>query len=394
MYKLYIFDLDGTILNTLEDLAASTNAALQKHGFAERGIDEVRRFVGNGIGKLIERAVPEGTDAEVTAQVLEDFKAHYGEHCADRTRPYDGVIQVIESLRVWGVMTAVVSNKADFAVQELCRDYFPGLFDFVVGERENIRRKPCPDSANEVLRTLGVDKTEALYIGDSDVDIETAKNAGLDCVSVSWGFRDTDFLLAHGASVIIDQPNELLRFGPAADEVKEEYWDIYDAKKQKTGRRMKRNDWCLEDDEYHLTVLGVVRHADGRFLITQRVMTKQWAPGWWEVSGGAAMAGEDSMDAVLREVREETGLDVSGWQGGYQFTYHRENPGKGDNYFVDVYRFTGDFTEEDVHVQTEEAGGFKLATAEEIRALADQGIFLHYDSIRKVFEDQSDKIYQ
>ena len=166
-----------------------------------------------------------------------------------------------------------------------------------------------------------------------------------------------------------------------------ELWDIYDCHKQKTGRTMKRNDWCLADDEYHLTVLGVVRHTDGRFLITKRVMTKQWAPGWWEVSGGAAMAGEASEEAVLREVQEETGLDVSGWDGGYQFTYHRENPGKGDNYFVDVYRFTGDFEVSDLHLQEEETAGYMLATVDEIKAFAKEGIFLHYDSIKAVFED-------
>lgn len=165
-----------------------------------------------------------------------------------------------------------------------------------------------------------------------------------------------------------------------------EFWDIYDKNKQKTGRTMKKNDWCLKDDEYHLTVLGVVQHTDGRFLITQRVMTKAWAPGWWEVSGGAAQAGEESKDAALREVLEETGLDVSHFEGGYQFSYHRENPGEGDNYFVDIYRFTGDFTEDDVKVQEEECLGYKLATADEIKALADEGIFLHYDSIKQVFE--------
>lgn len=164
-----------------------------------------------------------------------------------------------------------------------------------------------------------------------------------------------------------------------------EFWDIYDKNKEKTGRTMKRNDWCLADDEYHLTVLGVVRRTDGKYLITKRVMTKQWAPGWWEVSGGAAMAGETSKEAVLREVREETGLDVSGWEGGYQFTYHRENPGKGDNYFVDVYRFTGDFTEDDLHIQKEETDGYMLATLDDIKAFAKEGIFLHYDSIQKVF---------
>ena len=133
-----------------------------------------------------------------------------------------------------------------------------------------------------------------------------------------------------------------------------ELWDIYDSNKQRTGRTMKRNDWCLKDGEYHLTVLGVVVRPDGKFLITQRVMTKAWAPGWWEVSGGAAQAGEDSQDAVKREILEETGLDVTGCEGGYLFTYHRENPGKGDNYFVDVYRFIKDFDEKEVKPQEEE----------------------------------------
>ena len=146
-----------------------------------------------------------------------------------------------------------------------------------------------------------------------------------------------------------------------------EYWDIYDKNKQLTGRKMKRNDWCLKEDEYHLT--------------------KAWAPGWWEVSGGAAQAGESSEEAVRREVLEETGLDVNGCVGGYMFTYHRENPGEGDNYFVDVYRFEKDFKEEDLHLQTEETAGYKIATADEIKALADEGIFLHYDSIKRVFEE-------
>lgn len=164
-----------------------------------------------------------------------------------------------------------------------------------------------------------------------------------------------------------------------------ELWDIYDADKRKTGRTMKRNDWCLKDGEYHLTVLGVVARTDGRFLITKRVMTKAWAPGWWEVSGGACQAGEESEEAVKREILEETGLDVSGFDGGYLFTYHRENPGEGDNYFVDVYRFVGDFEETDVHPQEAETDGFMLATAKEIQALAAEGIFLHYDSIKQAF---------
>lgn len=165
-----------------------------------------------------------------------------------------------------------------------------------------------------------------------------------------------------------------------------EYWDIYDENKKTTGRTMKRNDWCLKDGEYHLTVLGVVARPDGTFLITKRVMTKAWAPGSWEVSGGAAQAGEDSYDAVLREVKEETGLDVSDARGGYLFTYKRENPGEGDNYFVDVYRFIMDVKDDDLHLQMEETDGYKFATLDEIKAVAAEGKFLHYDSIKQAFE--------
>ena len=164
-----------------------------------------------------------------------------------------------------------------------------------------------------------------------------------------------------------------------------EYWDIYDSNKQRTGRTMKRNDWCLKDGEYHLTVLGVIQRPDGKLLITRRAMDKAWAPGWWEVAGGAAMAGEDSQDAVAREILEETGLDVQGCDGGYLFTYKRENPGEGDNYFVDVYRFVIDFEESDLQLQLQETTGYKLATLEEIQAFAQEGIFLHYNSIKEAF---------
>ena len=149
---------------------------------------------------------------------------------------------------------------------------------------------------------------------------------------------------------------------------------------------MKRNDWCLKDGEYHLTVLGVIMRPDQKFLITKRVMTKAWAPGWWEVSGGAAQAGESSEEAVRREIREETGLDVEGCEGGYQFSYKRENPGEGDNYFVDIYRFEMDVKEEDVHIQTAEAMGFQFADLDTIKKLAEQDKFLHYNSIKQAFE--------
>ncbi|MCM1106268.1 MAG: NUDIX domain-containing protein [Blautia sp.] len=166
-----------------------------------------------------------------------------------------------------------------------------------------------------------------------------------------------------------------------------ELWDIYDKHKKRTGRTMERNRFTLADDEYHLTVLGVIRRPDGRFLITKRVMTKAWAPGWWEVSGGAAIAGEESEEAVRRELMEETGLDVADAKGGYLFSYKRENPGEGDNYFVDIYRYEMEVDESDIQLQSEETDGFRFATAEEIRELAGQGIFLHYDSIKRVFED-------
>jgi len=167
-----------------------------------------------------------------------------------------------------------------------------------------------------------------------------------------------------------------------------ELWDIYDSNKQLTGRTMQRNDWHMKPGEYHLTVLGVIRRPDGTFLITRRVLTKAWAAGWWEVSGGGVQAGETSFEAVCREVREETGLDVRHAEGGYLFSYRRDNPEEGDNYFVDIYRFEMDVKEEDVKIRESEASGFCFADAGQIRELGRQGIFLHYDSIRDVFEKE------
>lgn len=173
---------------------------------------------------------------------------------------------------------------------------------------------------------------------------------------------------------------------------KEEYWDIYDLGKNPTGRTMRRNDWKRLGKDYHLCVLGVLKRPDGRFLITRRVMSKSWAPGWWEVPGGAAMAGETSREAVNREVREETGLDVSACAGGYVFTYHREDPDEGNNYFEDVYCFELDFSADDVKIRREEALEFRLAKAEEIRTLADRGIFLHYQSLLRIFEKKPEGV--
>lgn len=208
-YKLAIFDMDGTILNTIDDLAASLNFALEKCGYSARTTDEVLSFVGNGIGKLIERGVPQGCTPEETDKVFSVFMEHYAVHCADRTAPYSGITGLLENLRRNGCLTAVVSNKADSAVKELCERYFPGLFDYAVGERSGILRKPAPDSVNEVLDKLGTDRENAVYIGDSEVDIETAKNAGMDSIIVEWGFRKKDFLIEKGAETIVSSPGEI-----------------------------------------------------------------------------------------------------------------------------------------------------------------------------------------
>lgn len=208
-YKLAIFDMDGTILNTIDDLAASLNYVLEKSGFPARTMDEVISFIGDGLRKLIERGVPEGTDSETVDKVLADFKEYYAVHCADKTAPYDGIIGLLENLRRNGCLTAVVSNKADDAVQELCRKYFDGLFDYAVGERSGILRKPAPDSVNEVLEKLNVSRENAVYIGDSDVDIKTAENAGMDSIIVEWGFRERDFLLKKGAKTIVSAAEEI-----------------------------------------------------------------------------------------------------------------------------------------------------------------------------------------
>lgn len=208
-YKLVIFDLDGTILNTLEDLADATNYALGEHGYPVRTIEEVRRFVGNGIRKLIERAVPAGLTEREIDRVHQTFSDYYQQHCADKTCPYEGILPLLQRLRAAGCLTAVVSNKADVAVQPLCRQYYEGLFDYAVGEREGIRRKPAPDAVLEVLRRLEVDAADAIYIGDSEVDIQTAANAGLNCIVVTWGFRDRAYLESQGGRRFVDSPEEI-----------------------------------------------------------------------------------------------------------------------------------------------------------------------------------------
>lgn len=210
--ELIIFDLDGTILNTLEDLADSVNYALISNQFPTRTMEEVRSFVGNGIKKLIERAVPEGCKDTIVDKVFTDFKEHYEKHCADKTRPYDGISELLGELQNKKYHLAVVSNKADFAVQELCETYFSGKFEYVVGERKGIRRKPYPDSVLEVLDKLQINKENAVYVGDSEVDIQTAKNAGIKMICVEWGFRDRAYLMEQGAENFAASPIEICRF--------------------------------------------------------------------------------------------------------------------------------------------------------------------------------------
>ena len=208
-YKTYIFDLDGTLLSTLADLAASTNYALRTHHMPERALDEVRRFVGNGVKKLMERAIPDGLNNPLFEETFATFRQHYMQHNLDTTQPYPGIMQLLEQLKAEGKNIAVVSNKFYAATRELCRHFFGDLVPVAIGEREDIRKKPAPDTVIEALRELGVDKEGAVYIGDSDVDIMTAKNSGMPCVSVLWGFRDKEFLLEHGATTLILKPEEM-----------------------------------------------------------------------------------------------------------------------------------------------------------------------------------------
>lgn len=208
-YTTIIFDLDGTLLNTLADLAAATNHALAEHKLPQRTTDEVRQFVGNGIRKLIERAVPADTPAELQEGVFASFNRYYKQHCADSTRPYDGVPQLLQQLRTAGCCTAIVSNKADYGVQALAKQYFNGQFDAACGERAGIAKKPAPDMLLAIMQQLKAEPASTIYIGDSDTDIATASNAGVDCIGACWGFRGRAFLEAHGAKLLAETVGDI-----------------------------------------------------------------------------------------------------------------------------------------------------------------------------------------
>ncbi len=211
MKKIVIFDLDGTLLNTLDDLADSTNYALAKFGYPTRTIEEVRQFVGNGVAKLIERAIPDGKKNPNFEKCLAIFKENYAQNMYNKTAPYVGILEMLSNLKSKGLKIAVVSNKFDLAVKELCKKYFDGYIDFAAGENEaqGIKKKPAPDTVFTVLKEFELNPEDAVYVGDSDVDIMTAKNSQMPCISVTWGFRDEDFLLKNGATILINTPSEI-----------------------------------------------------------------------------------------------------------------------------------------------------------------------------------------
>lgn len=210
MIDTIIFDLDGTLLNTLEDLKDSTNFALKKFQYPERTLEEVRNFVGNGVQKLIERAIPKGIENKDFAECLAVFKTHYAQNMYNKTAPYFGIREMLTELKNSGIKTAVVSNKFDLAVKELCNKYFGNLIEIAIGESENVRKKPAPDSVLRAIQELNSKKEFCLYVGDSDVDVQTAKNTGIDCIGVTWGFRDQELLEKEGAKYIIDKPLEII----------------------------------------------------------------------------------------------------------------------------------------------------------------------------------------
>lgn len=210
-YTAVIFDLDGTLLDTLEDLRESVNYGMRQCGFPEHSLEEIRKFVGNGIVRLLELSVPDGKGNPQFNRAFEAFKEHYGIHCNDTTKPYDGVIELMKELKKQGIKIAIVSNKADFAVKKLVEIYFGEIVAVAVGQKEGMKKKPAPDMVLRALKELGVDREGAVYVGDSEVDLATARNTELPCISVSWGFRGREFLEKQGAERIVDNTRQLER---------------------------------------------------------------------------------------------------------------------------------------------------------------------------------------
>jgi phosphoglycolate phosphatase len=206
-----VFDLDGTLLDTLDDLWQATNHALAAFDMPSVTRDEVRRFVGNGYARLIRLATPDGCEPELQARVLDAFNSYYLAHAQDHTHPYDGIVELLSQLRERQLPMAVVSNKGDAAVRELVDAVFPQVFASAAGERTGVRRKPAPDTVLAVCASLGVDAHDIVYVGDSEVDVQTARNVGCPCISVTWGFRTVAQLREAGATTFVDHPHELLK---------------------------------------------------------------------------------------------------------------------------------------------------------------------------------------
>ncbi len=207
--KAVVFDLDGTLLNTLDNITAAVNHTLTAYGMPARTPAEVRAFVGNGVASLISRAVPDGTDEDTTARVLRDFRVYYAEHSLDLTAPYDGILPALARLKAAGTAMAVVSNKPEGSVEALCRHFFADFIGIALGDTPDRPRKPAPDGTLQVLARLGVSADEAIFVGDGDADVLTAGNAGLPCLGVTWGFRDAADLRAAGANHLVDTPIQM-----------------------------------------------------------------------------------------------------------------------------------------------------------------------------------------
>lgn len=211
-YKTAIFDLDGTLLNTLEDLTAAVNHTLIQFGYPTHSSETVRGFVGNGLHKLMERSIPNGLNNPDCENAFKELKTYYTAHCKEKTAPYPGILELLKELQTRGISLAIVSNKNDAAVKELAHEFFGDLISVAIGETPQIQRKPSPDTVFAAVRELECDIKDCIYIGDSEVDLQTAANADIDCISVSWGFKGRTFLEREGASNIVDTPKEILTF--------------------------------------------------------------------------------------------------------------------------------------------------------------------------------------
>lgn len=208
--KAVIFDLDGTLLDTLEDLKNAVNHALETNGLPMRTLEEVRQFVGNGVRNLMIRAVDLGEDNPQFEKIFGDFKEYYQIHCNDNTKPYNNIIPLLQQLKGMGIKMAIVSNKLDPAVKSLNEIFFEEYMSSAIGEMEGVSRKPAPDMVYKAIGELGVSKEESVYVGDSDVDLQTSKNAGLPHILVTWGFRDKEFLQGLGGKIFVDTPQEII----------------------------------------------------------------------------------------------------------------------------------------------------------------------------------------